>query len=126
MNVTIPSGPRHGRLTVPASKSWAHRILITAALSKDVSRIICDGISKDISATMDCLNALGANITAKLREDGCTELFVTPIKLTVDHSNSTALYAHRLCIFKLCGAFLRNERICSHNFAIKVSSTFFI
>ena len=105
MNVTIPSGPRHGILTVPASKSWAHRLLITAALSKDVSRIICDGISKDISATMDCLNALGANITTELRDDGCTELFVTPIKLTVDHSNSTALYAPLLC--KESGSTLR-------------------
>ena len=105
MNVTIPSGPRHGILTVPASKSWAHRLLITAALSKDVSRIICDGISKDISATMDCLNALGANITTELRDDGCTELFVTPIKLTVDHSNSTALYAHLFC--KESGSTLR-------------------
>lgn len=105
MNVTIPSGPRHGIFNVPASKSWAHRILITAALSKDVSRIICDGISKDISATMDCLNALGANITAKLRDDGCTELFVTPIKVTVDHSDSTALYAPLLC--KESGSTLR-------------------
>lgn len=105
MNVTIPSGPRHGTLTVPASKSWAHRILITAALSKNASRIICDGISKDISATMDCLNALGANITAELRDDGCTELFVTPIKVTVDHSDSTALYAHLFC--KESGSTLR-------------------
>ena len=105
MNVTIPSGPRHGTLTVPASKSWAHRILITAALSAEKSRIICDGISKDITATMDCLNALGANITSELRDDGCTELFVTPIKLTVDHSNSTALYAHLFC--KESGSTLR-------------------
>ena len=105
MNVTIPSGPRHGTLTVPASKSWAHRILITAALSAKNSRIICDGISKDITATMDCLNALGANITAKLRDDGCTELLVTPIKITVDHSNSTALYAPLLC--KESGSTLR-------------------
>ena len=105
MNVTIPSGPRHGTLTVPASKSWAHRILITAALSAEKSRIICDGISKDITATMDCLNALGANITSELRDDGCTELLVTPIKVTVDHSDSTALYAPLLC--KESGSTLR-------------------
>ena len=105
MNVTIPSGPRHGTLTVPASKSWAHRILITAALSAKNSRIICDGISKDITATMDCLNALGANITSELRDDGCTELLVTPIKITVDHSDSTALYAPLLC--KESGSTLR-------------------
>ena len=105
MNVTIPSGPRHGTLTVPASKSWAHRILITAALSAKNSRIICDGISKDITATMDCLNALGANITSELRDDGCTELLVTPIKITVDHSDSTAMYAPLLC--KESGSTLR-------------------
>ena len=56
---TVKPGPRSGCVTVPASKSWAHRMLITAALSKDESEIICDGISNDIAATVKCLNALG-------------------------------------------------------------------
>ncbi len=66
MTINVPCGPKSGCVTVPASKSWAHRMLITAALSLGYSEIICNGISKDISATVKCLNALGANIK---RED---------------------------------------------------------
>jgi len=62
MNKTIKPGSRSGIIRVPASKSWAHRMLITAALSENNSRIYCDGISKDIAATAACLNALGAKI----------------------------------------------------------------
>ena len=62
MNRTIAPGARSGEFRVPASKSWAHRMLITAALSENNCIIHCDGISKDISATSVCLNALGAEI----------------------------------------------------------------
>lgn len=63
MNVTVKNGARHGNVTPPASKSEAHRAIICAALSKTESRIVCDGLSKDIEATVDCLNALGADIS---------------------------------------------------------------
>ena len=62
MITTVIPGQRHGSITVPASKSRAHRLLICAALSKVEKTIYCDGISKDISATADCLNALCADI----------------------------------------------------------------
>ena len=68
MNIKVLPGPRHGVIPVPASKSWAHRMLITAALSKTENEMHCDGISKDISATTACLNGLGANIL--LPEEG--------------------------------------------------------
>ena len=62
MNQLIPPGPRSGSVTVPASKSQAHRLLICAALGSRETLIRCDGVSEDITATIRCLNALGAGI----------------------------------------------------------------
>ena len=62
MNRLVPPGARRGSVTVPASKSQAHRLLICAALGTEETRIRCDGISDDIAATVRCLNAIGADI----------------------------------------------------------------
>lgn len=62
MEYRVKHGTRMGHINVPASKSYAHRLLISAALCDADSKIVCDGISKDIQATIDCLNALGARI----------------------------------------------------------------
>lgn len=59
---TIIPGERTGCVSVPSSKSMAHRYLISAALSPGTSRIKCPGISKDIEATINCLRAMGADI----------------------------------------------------------------
>lgn len=63
MTRTVLPGMRRGSVKIPASKSQAHRYLICAALSERPSDIYCDGMSKDILATADCLNALGAGIS---------------------------------------------------------------
>lgn len=76
MNITIKPGQRCGRIKIPASKSQAHRLLICAALGAEEAHIQCDGLSDDIVATMNCLNALGANI--HLEENG--HLRVQPIR----------------------------------------------
>ncbi|MGM9661822.1 MAG: 3-phosphoshikimate 1-carboxyvinyltransferase [Oscillospiraceae bacterium] len=76
MNVTIAPGPRGGSVRIPASKSQAHRLLILAALGEKECTLLCDGVSKDIAATMECLNALGAEI----RRDGPDRLRVRPIE----------------------------------------------
>ena len=55
-------GPRTGRVTIPASKSQAHRLLICAALGREPVELVCGGPSADILATAKCLNALGADI----------------------------------------------------------------
>ncbi len=62
MNRTVLPGPRSGCVTVPASKSQAHRLLICAALGGGETLLRCDGVSADIAATVRCLNALGAEI----------------------------------------------------------------
>ena len=68
-------GPRSGSVRIPASKSQAHRLLICAALGREQTTVYCDGLSKDILATVRCLNSLGAEIQI---EDGA--LAVTPIR----------------------------------------------
>ena len=97
MTINVPCGPKSGCVTVPASKSWAHRMLITAALSGRYSEIICDGISKDISATVKCLNALGANISMSDMDGHNTIIKVNPVKKRIDHSGDSAMYAHLPC-----------------------------
>ena len=62
MNVKIYKGTPSGRVLAPASKSMAHRMLISAAMANGTSRI--SGISdcEDVMATIKCLRALGAKI----------------------------------------------------------------
>ena len=62
MNYCITPGSRSGSVAVPASKSMAHRLLIAAALSEENCQLSCNGISKDILATMNCLCSLGSRI----------------------------------------------------------------
>ena len=80
MNVTLAHGPRHGTVRIPASKSQAHRLLLCAALGETEAALRCDGLSKDVAATIGCLRALGAEIDAS--EAGV--LHVTPIRAVPD------------------------------------------
>ncbi len=62
MRITVEPGKATGTVSVPPSKSMAHRLLICAAMSAGESRI--HGISQcdDVEATLDCLTALGIAI----------------------------------------------------------------
>lgn len=59
MNVTIYKGTPHGRVSAPASKSMAHRLLICAALAGGTS--VIRGVSNcdDVVATVGCLSNCG-------------------------------------------------------------------
>lgn len=63
MDIKIIPSLLSGEVTVPPSKSAAHRALICAALSEGISKIKPYCTSKDIKATVSCLKALGMNIT---------------------------------------------------------------
>ena len=43
MTATVSPGPRTGRVTIPASKSQAHRLLICAALGREPVELVCGG-----------------------------------------------------------------------------------
>lgn len=64
-----------GKIKAISSKSMAHRLLICAAFADKTSLIFCEDTNADISATVNCLNALGADIERV--EDGYR---VEPIK----------------------------------------------
>lgn len=61
MKVTIHPGRAVGSVTVPPSKSMAHRLLICAGLAEGTSKISGLDYSEDILATIDCLRALGVS-----------------------------------------------------------------
>jgi 3-phosphoshikimate 1-carboxyvinyltransferase len=63
--VILSPGAHWGEVTVPSSKSHVHRLLIAAAVGQGVIGIRLRGFSKDILATADCLQAMGADIRRK-------------------------------------------------------------
>ncbi len=99
MKVKINPSRAYGTVTAPPSKSIAHRALICAALAKGASKVIGVSGSEDISATLDCINSLGAKVSVadgvaavrgvephrimgrpfKCRESGSTLRFMMPI-----------------------------------------------
>ena len=75
MTVKLMPGSRFGTAKAPPSKSYAHRLLIAAALSDRGCAVENPGASEDIEATAACLRGLGAGIT-KASENS---LRVTPV-----------------------------------------------
>lgn len=99
MDISIKPSVLSGRLSIPASKSCAHRSIICAALADGESKLSGVTMSKDIEATIGAMTALGAefivngsDITVKgmgsrtagssvidCNESGSTLRFIIPI-----------------------------------------------
>ncbi|MCQ2354378.1 MAG: 3-phosphoshikimate 1-carboxyvinyltransferase [Clostridia bacterium] len=62
MNVTVFPGIPHGTVCLPPSKSIAHRVLVCAAITEGTTRIYGAGTSSDVTATVNCLRGMGADI----------------------------------------------------------------
>ena len=62
MNVIIHPHRLKGRAEIPSSKSYAHRLLIAAALSDIPTEVRMNALNNDIIATANCLRMLGAGI----------------------------------------------------------------
>lgn len=62
MNAVIHPRKLRGQVEIPSSKSYAHRLLIAAALSDAPVEVRMNALNNDIIATADCLRALGAKI----------------------------------------------------------------
>ena len=75
MKAVIQSGRLSGTVRAVTSKSCAHRALIASALADGETIVQIDADNRDILATADCLNALGAGI----KRDGAL-FFVSPIR----------------------------------------------
>lgn len=65
MKTIISAASINGCIEAVASKSFAHRELICAALSDESTKILCKTDSEDIKSTALCLNALAANVARK-------------------------------------------------------------
>lgn len=103
MDIRITPSKLKGSLSVPASKSCAHRSIICASLADGVSHLSGVTMSKDIEATIGAMTALGAefevngeDITVKgnggrpadrcivdCNESGSTLRFIIPIAAAV-------------------------------------------
>ena len=68
MRVLIENRLLGGSVRAIPSKSMAHRHFIAAALAEAPSRVVCPGMSEDIKATMDCLEAMGVMFNRKKSE----------------------------------------------------------
>ncbi len=75
MTVTLLPSKTTGSLRAIASKSAAHRLLICAAFADAPTSLRCEEINDDITATVRCLCALGADI-----QRVGTVYTVTPVK----------------------------------------------
>ena len=62
MDITIYPKTLSGCIEAIPSKSQAHRLLICAALADRETFLRCTDTNRDIEATVECLNALGADI----------------------------------------------------------------
>lgn len=62
MNVVIKPSPLSGQIKAIASKSYAHRLLMCAAVADKPCMLVCEELSDDIIATANCLRVLGAKI----------------------------------------------------------------
>lgn len=127
MTATFKPCRLHGVINAPPSKSMAHRCLIGAALSGQKCTLRGIDYSQDILASIDCLRALGADITTdndivtvdpkgfmqteapvlNCRESGSTLRFFIPLALCLGKSvtlcGSDRLFERPLDIYeKLC------------------------
>lgn len=101
MNARFEPCKLKGKINAPPSKSMAHRFLIGAALSKQKCRLTGIDYSEDILASIDCLRALGVQITT---ENDVVDInpdnFMTEIApvLNCRESGSTLRFFIPLCL----------------------------
>ena len=93
MIVSIQPSFVGGEVVVPASKSMGHRALLCASLAAGTSVVTGLSMSKDIEATMRCLQALGARFQERGDQwivEGCDpKARTSPAKLDAGESGST-------------------------------------
>lgn len=63
MDIKVRPSKASGMVSAPPSKSIAHRMLICAALAEGESHIDNIAYSQDILASIDCIRAMGAQVT---------------------------------------------------------------
>lgn len=101
MNITIKKGTASGVVSIPSSKSVAHRLLINAALTDGETIINGLSLNEDIGATIDCLKKLGAKIDysyGRCTVHGTNGRGESPRRLHCRESGSTLRFMIPLCL----------------------------
>ena len=101
MNITIKKGTASGVVSIPSSKSVAHRLLINAALTDGETIINGLSLNEDIGATIDCLKTLGAKIDysyGRCTVHGTNGRGEIPRRLHCRESGSTLRFMIPLCL----------------------------
>jgi len=75
MDISVSPSKLKGKIKVIPSKSYAHRVLIAAAVSDSPCEIDTTVFSEDIRATVNCIKELGAEVFEKENS-----LLINPIK----------------------------------------------
>ncbi len=121
MTVTILPSKANGKIEAPPSKSMAHRLLICAGLAGGTSVIQNIDFSEDILATIDCLRALGTEISCGDRratvrnplragDDLPEKAKVVPAVLDCRECGSTLRFMIPLCLMSGQTYMLRGSR----------------
>ena len=80
MDITIRPRLLRGDIEIIPSKSQAHRLLICAAFADRPTQLHCPETNRDIEATANCLQALGATVLRT--ESGYTVFPITAVPET--------------------------------------------
>lgn len=115
MDMIVEKGRAAGSVTLPSSKSIAHRLLINAALTDGTTVVKNVSLNEDIKATADCLEAMGAEIeinggsitvsgTEKMADGGVR-------RLRCRESGSTLRFMLPLCLDGVKAELYGSERL---------------
>lgn len=104
MDITIHPRLLRGEIQIIPSKSQAHRLLICAAFAGSNTTLVCPETNRDIEATADCLNALGADIRRTSNGYEIAPLSNLPEKATLNCCESGSTLRFMLPIAGALGA----------------------
>lgn len=114
MIAEIKSGIACGDVTVPPSKSMAHRFLICAGLANGKSTVNNIALSDDIKATLNCLKSLGADFVCENNSiviTGINSGKNLPISADCNESGSTLRF-----FIPIIWALGANSQLCGKNY----------
>lgn len=114
MKIKIIPSPAKGIVSAPPSKSMAHRLLICAGLAEGKSVVENVAFSEDVLATLDCLKALGAQVTVNgtsVTVTGCGGNPKATAVLPCRESGSTLRFFIPLCLLSHGGTLTASQRL---------------
>ena len=104
MDIRISRSPEFGgTVRAVASKSAAHRMLISAAFADRETLLECPEKSKDIKRTAECLSALGASVTETESGYRISPVKELPKKAILDCGESGTTYRFMLSLVSALG-----------------------